>query len=100
MLRLRKRYRVSLLAVLVGALIVPVGYALSTDSTTARSHAPVVAYKNPQTQTTAVSLAAAPIVAHAPALPAADFPTVPDAAKLLIVGTSLFGLAAAVRKAH
>jgi hypothetical protein len=40
------------------------------------------------------------VVAHPPAAPATTFPTMPDPAKLLIVGTSLFGLAAAVRKAH
>ena len=48
---------------------------------------------------------AAPVMAHAgtraAASPAAtDVHTVPDAAKLLLVGTSLFGLAAAVRKAR
>lgn len=97
-LRVRKRYRVSLLAVIVGALIVPVGYALSIDSTAARSHAPAIAY-NTVNETAAV-VVAAPVVARTPASPAPDLPTVPDSAKLLIVGTSLFGLAAVVRKAH
>lgn len=96
-LRVRKRYRVSLLAVIVGALIVPVGYALSIDSTTARSHAPVVVYSTaPQTAAVAVAM---PIVVRTPAVPAPSLPTVPDSAKLLIVGTSLFGLAAVMRKA-
>jgi len=99
LLRLRKRYRVSLLAVIVGALIVPVGYALSTDSAPARSRTPVMTYQNAR-QTTAAVAIAAPLVTHTPASPASDLPTVPDAAKLLIVGASLFGLAAAVRKAH
>ena len=76
MRRLRKRYRVSLLAAIVAALIVPVGYALSADS------APL--HERPEA------------AAHQPL----QMPAVPDAAKLLFVGTSLFGLAAAVRRAH
>lgn len=98
LLRVRKRYRVSLLAVIVGALIVPVGYALSTDATTTRSHAPVMPYSTAH-QTAAVAVAA-PVVARTPASPVSSLPTVPDSAKLLIVGTSLFGLAAAMRKAR
>ena len=76
MRRLRKRYRVSLLAAIVGALIVPVGYALSADSAPLHARPEASAHQ------------------------ALQMPAVPDAAKLLIVGTSLFGLAAAVRKAH
>jgi hypothetical protein len=98
LLRIRRRYRVSLLAVIVGALIVPVGYALSTDSAPARSHAPVMAFHTAH-RAAAVAVAA-PVIARTPASPASSLPTVPDSAKLLIVGASLFGLAAAVRKAH
>ena len=76
MRRIRKRYRVTLLAAIVAALSVPVGYALSSDS------APLHARSES--------------AAHQPV----QVPAVPDAAKLLIVGTSLFGLAAAVRKAR
>jgi len=75
MRRLRRRYRVSLLAAIVGALVAPVGYALSVDSAL-ESRTPSAAHD---------TLA---------------LPAVPEAAKLLLVGTSLFGLAAAVRKAH
>jgi hypothetical protein len=76
--RMRKRYRVLLFAALVAALVVPVGFALSIDSTpmTSRFTHPVVA---------------APAI-----LPSWSMP---DAAKLFFVGTVLFGLAAAVRKA-
>jgi hypothetical protein len=49
---------------------------------------------------TAAVVVAAPIVARPPASPAPSLPIVPDSAKLLIVGTSLFGLAAAMRKAR
>ena len=74
---MRKRYRVLLLAAIVAALGVPVGFALSLDSM------PVA------TQIVYASVAA-PVT-----LPTW---TMPDAAKLLGIGTLLFGLAAAVRK--
>jgi hypothetical protein len=74
---MRKRYRVLLLAALVAALVVPVGFALSIDST-------------PMT-----SRFAHPVVSPA-ILPSWSMP---DAAKLFFVGSVLFGLAAAVRKA-
>lgn len=77
---MRKRYRVLLFAALVAALGVPVGFALSLDST------PVA--------TQFISTAMLPGAIPAPALPWA----MPDAAKLFGVGTLLFGLAAAVRK--
>ena len=78
---MRKRYRVLLFAVLA-ALVVPVGFALSLDST------PVAAQF--------VHQALLPGAVAAPALPWTW--SMPDAAKLLGVGTLLFGLAAAVRK--
>lgn len=65
-----------MLAALVAALIVPVGFALSLDST------PIA------TQ-----------FVHAGVGSTASLPwTMPDAAKLLGVGSLLFGLAAAVRR--
>jgi hypothetical protein len=73
---MRKRYRVLILAALVAALVVPVGFALSLESPV--SH---VRVSSASVSTTAFL-----------------FP-VPDAAKLLIVGTALLGLAAFVRKA-
>lgn len=75
---MRKRYRVLLLAALVAALVVPFGFALSVDSVATVVHAGLL-----------------PGAVPAPALPW----TIPDAAKLLGVGTLLIGLAAAVRKA-
>lgn len=77
---MRKRYRVLLLAALVAALGVPVGFALSLDST------PVA--------TQFISTAMFPGPIPAPSVPW----TMPDSAKLFGVGTLLFGLAAAVRK--
>jgi hypothetical protein len=80
---MRKRYRVLLLAALVAAFVVPVGFALSLDS------APV-----------ATQIVLAGVVAPK-VLPSWSFVpswSMPDSAKLLFVGTVLFGLAAAVRK--
>jgi hypothetical protein len=77
---MRKRYRVLLLAALVAALGVPVGFALSLDTT------PVA--------TQFIHVGLLPGAATAPAVPW----SMPDAAKLLGVGTLLFGLAAAVKK--
>jgi len=101
---MRKRYRVLFLAALVAALVVPVGYALSVETTTPAG---------PQARYAAVVPAAATVVPAAAAIAVAtpiairtgapaSTPLsyeVPDAAKLLGIGTVLFGLAAAVRKA-
>jgi hypothetical protein len=74
---MRKRYRVLFLAALVAALVVPVGFALSLDSTPVTSK----------------------FMRSAVASPAVSSWSMPDGAKLFFVGTVLFGLAAAVRKA-
>jgi hypothetical protein len=72
---MRKRYRVLVLAAIVAALVVPVGFALSLE-------APMPAHT------------ASDAVAHVTPLE-----WLPDSAKLLLVGATLFGLAAFVRKA-
>ncbi|OLC49668.1 MAG: hypothetical protein AUH43_07125 [Acidobacteria bacterium 13_1_40CM_65_14] len=92
-----------LLAAIVAALAVPVGFAWSLDS------APMQAVHVSHLPTTAVASTAAAAVTSSVVItaPAADratrgavnMPAVPDAAKLLLVGTILFGLAAFVRKA-
>ena len=77
---MRKRYRVLWLAALVAALVVPIGFALSLDTTpiaTQFVHAAMLPGAVP-----------APFVAW----------TMPDAAKLFSVGALLLCLAAAVRK--
>jgi len=74
---MRKRYRVLLLAALVAALVVPVGFALSLDSTAVSTDLVYSAVASPSV------------------LPSWSMP---DAAKLFIVGTVLFGLAAAVKR--
>lgn len=75
----RRRYRVLLFALFVAAFVVPVGFALSLESSSAS--------------------ASLPVVATAVAAPSSIFPTVPQGAKLFFVGMVLFALAAAVRKA-
>lgn len=92
---MRKRYRVLIFAALAAALIVPVGYALSIDSRPKTTH----------TRYDVIPAAAATVVAAPVMIPhAADTASDPmspitDAVKLLCIGTVLFGLAAAVRKA-
>ncbi len=100
---MRKRYRVLLLAAIVAALAVPVGFAWLLDSAPMQavhvSHLPTTAVGS----TTAAAVTSS-VVITAPAADratrgAVNMPAVPDAAKLLLAGTILFGLAAFVRKA-
>ena len=96
---MRKRYRVLIFAALVAALVVPVGYALSIDSRPKTTNA-----RYEVIPATAANVVAAPVMMpHATDLvdPTSDSRMSPmsDAAKLLCVGTVLFGLAAALRKA-
>ena len=74
---MRKRYRVVAIAVLVAALGVPVGFALSLDS---------------------APLATQLVYAGVGTTASLPWSTMSDAAKLLGVGTLLFGLAAALRR--
>jgi hypothetical protein len=95
---MRKRYRVLFLGALVVALIVPVGYALSTDSKPKATHARYDVM--PAAATTAV---AAPVMrphtAESTNKSESLLSPIADAAKLLCIGTVLFGLAAALKKA-
>jgi hypothetical protein len=70
---MRKRYRVLVLAALAAALVVPVGFALSLE-------APV------------------PVHAADAIVGTGVIDSTLDGAKLLLVGATLFGLAAFVRK--
>ena len=91
---MRKRYRVLILAALVAALVVPVGYALSIDS------APKAQRTRYAAAIPAATIVAAPRLMPRVAETAPNSPMSPlsDSAKLLFIGTGLFGLAAAVRK--
>jgi hypothetical protein len=95
MTAMRKRFGVLVLAALIAAVVVPVGFALSreADSLTVTPHMQGAAV-------VASTIAAAPaVVAHDRSNPGSSMPSLPDGAKLLFVGTVLFGLAAAMRRA-
>ena len=96
MLVMRKRYRVLFFAALVAALIVPVGYALSIDSK------PKAARTRYAAVVPSAAAVAAPVMMPrvVVALPVSVNHTLSDSAKLLCIGTVLFGLAAAVRKVN
>jgi hypothetical protein len=100
---MRKRTRVLLLAAIVAAFVVPVSFAWSVDSGTVQSpvaHLPAAAVASTAASVTSSVVIAAPAATHlARPEPRAGRRHVPDAAKLLLVGTVLFGLAAFVRKA-
>lgn len=92
---MRKRFRVLVLAAILAALVVPLGFALSrdTDSIAVASHirgASVVASN--------ITATAPVVVGGKHSASAALLPSLPDGAKLLFVGTVLFGLAAAMRR--
>jgi hypothetical protein len=70
---MRKRYRVLILATLVAALVVPVGFALSLES-------PMPVHSSVGLMASAANL------------------QIPDSAGLFVVGATLIGLAAFVRK--
>jgi len=99
---MRKRYRVLLIAAFVAALVVPVGYALSLEPQQPSARTARTPFITP----TAAAVVAAPVVVHATATavahdesPVSPLASLPDAGKLLLVGTMLFGLSALVRKA-
>jgi uncharacterized membrane protein len=101
---MRKRYRVLFFAALVAALVVPVGYALSVESmpaATTHTHYAAVAPAATSVASTVAATAVVAPIAMRTAAPEAARPAyqMPDAAKLFGIGTVLFGLAAAVRKA-
>jgi hypothetical protein len=95
---MRKRYRILLLAAIVAALVVPVGYALSIEPQPVAKYARTGIVPAP-----AAAVVASPVLIRAAS--GSDATTdsrllpVPDSAKLLLVGSVLLGLAAMVRKA-
>jgi len=90
----RKRFRILLLAAIVAALAVPVGFALSLDPAPPAHSVRYVA------TSVATSTALPALVGTSDAITSvASVHTAQDAVKLLLVGTVLLGLAAAVRKA-
>jgi hypothetical protein len=104
---MRKRYRVLIFAALVAALVVPVGYALSVESTPTATHAAAgyAAVATAGSVSIVPTAAAAAVVAPMAVHVSSDAPLasalrpVSDATKLFGIGTLLIGLAAVVRKA-
>jgi hypothetical protein len=90
-LEMRKRYRVLILAGAVAALVVPFGFALSLESRPFAS-------PTPDAMITASATVTAPALTRA--YEPSPFPVgpVPDGVKLFVIGTVLFGLAAAMRR--
>lgn len=88
---MRKRYRVLLFAAVAAALVVPVGFALSLDSSGRTAPSAFLAGDIAQP-------AIASTLVLTPARTPFRLTDVPDGARLLFVGTVLFGLAAAIRR--
>jgi hypothetical protein len=95
---MRKRFRVLILAAIAAAVVVRVGFALSLQS--GPLHAPgvppsaVIMISTVSTSASAPALLGASVYTRVP-----QSPQVPDGATLLVLGTLLIGLAAAVRRA-
>jgi hypothetical protein len=93
MARVRRRYRVVVLAALVAALVVPVGFALSVSAGAGR--AGVV-----RSETPAASVAiASPAAIITESTEGSFFAQVDDSARLFVVGMMLVAVAIAVRRA-
>ena len=99
---MRKRYRVLILAVAAAAIAVPLGFALSLESTPTRT----VAVRSQAPDLSDVGIVAASSARPHLALVQAAAParssrrTLPDGAKLLFVGSALFGLASVMRRTN
>jgi hypothetical protein len=101
---MRKRTRVLILAAIVAAFVVPVSFAWSIDSNKAQS--PVAHLSTAAVAASTAASVTSSVVVAAPATSHRASPQsgagvihVPDSAKLLLIGTVLFGLAAFVRRA-
>jgi hypothetical protein len=92
---MRKRIRILLFAALVAAIVVPVGFALSLESIDRSSSSVHGVVPVAQVRTSTHS----PILATTTAA-VTSLPEVPEGAKLFIIGTALFGLAAAMRRSN
>ncbi len=95
-MNMRKRYRVLVLAALAAAVAVPLTFGLSLESKPAVvtvPHAGNVAI-------VAASAKSYSLFLPEQARPRSSMPQLPDGAKLLFVGSALFGLAGVMRKNH
>jgi hypothetical protein len=97
----RRQFRVQLVVMIVTAVIVPLGFALSLPSKPdgARIGARLAAPAASVAALTTVTAAGAMLVADEDEPSGTLLQDVPDAAKLFFVGSMLVGLAVAARKA-
>ena len=102
---MRKRYRVLILAVLAAAIAVPLGFALSLESTSTPTVAVVPQARDVSsvgdTNIVAASNARTHLALVQTSAPArSGLPAIPDGAKLFFVGSALFGLASVMRRTN
>jgi len=101
-MRIRKRFRVLILAAGAATLAVPVGLSLTLEPgahSRVAITAPAASAGPYQSVVLPVSMRESPSPLLVPILPRDAFPEgLPDAARLFLVGTVLVGAAAAVRK--
>jgi hypothetical protein len=90
---MRKRFRVLLLAAIVAAVVVPVGFALSLDKT-----GPVSAVRSNPPSLVASTVVATPVLVETGAVRAGSVDALSDPMKLLVVGSIFLGTAAIVRR--
>jgi hypothetical protein len=98
---MRKRYRVLLLAFVAAAVAVPLGFALSLESPATAIVSPAPSSDIGDMSIVAASRARpqlALVQTTSPGRPSG--PALPDGAKLLFVGSALFGLAGVMRRAN
>jgi hypothetical protein len=96
---IRKRYRVLILATLVAAVAVPLGFALSLESTPARTVL-VAPAPQPDINIVAASSTKSQLTLVRTPSHTRPVPALPDGVKLLFVGSALFGLAGVMRRTH
>ena len=97
---MRKRYRVLMLAVLVAAVAVPLGFALSLEPPPTAVVAPSPSNIGDITIVAASSTRPHVALVQTSSKGQPALPAVPDGAKLLFVGSALFGLAGVMRRTN
>jgi hypothetical protein len=105
MMIMRKRYRGLMLAVLAAAITVPLGFALSLESTPTRTVTVPPAAGDVSGVGDIKIVAASKVRPHLALVqtavpPRSGLPALPDGAKLLFVGSALFLLAGVLRRTN
>jgi len=95
MQKVRRRYQVVVLAAIVAALVVPMGFALSLSSSVTSPARGVVVRTALPVESVAISSS---VLVERDPVSGSPFDDVPDSVRLLLVGTTLLGIAIAVRK--